>query len=105
MLVEMLWQRPLRGTVEALAILMLPGGVFGVEELLNAGNGEADGEEVTGLGVGDVVEFDAIVEEPVMYEVEGLFGGLGEVVDLFIGEMLAVAVVVGIRDCAREYVG
>jgi hypothetical protein len=67
---------------------VLEGVVLGVEEALGGADGQGHRDPVTGSAVGR--GRDAVLLKPLEDEVEGLLGGLQELIDVVVAKMLAV---------------
>ena len=81
---------------------MLIDGVFGVKKAFNLTDRERNFDEVFRSIVAELGSINATVEEPLMYEVQGIISGFDELIDLFVGEVLAIARMGGRRDCSSR---
>jgi hypothetical protein len=76
--------------------------VLSVQEGLNGAHGKRDCDPVFGGAVGG--RNDVVGLQPLEDKGECLVGRLDEVVDIILTKMLAIAGVVGVRDCACQYI-
>ena len=87
---QMVWQRPLRGTDEVAAILMLVDRVLGVQQALDGGDREIDVDPIFGGCVAQASCVDMMVFQPFMDLIEGFIAGLDQLIDLGGGQVFAV---------------
>lgn len=98
-LVEVIWQRPGRGTDEVASILMLVNRVLGVQQTLDGGDGQIDLDPIFGGCIAQLGRVDAVIIQPFMHLLQGFIARLDQLVDLGGGQVLAIACVGGVGHC------
>lgn len=88
-------ERPLGGASHAGPVGMFVGVVLGIEKALNLVDGESDRDPIPGSAVSR--GSDAIVLQPFVDEIQGFVAGLDKVLDVLLGEVLAIARVGRVR--------
>ena len=100
--VEVQWKRPDRGADKVSSILVLKDGVLAVQDTLHLADGQSQLDPILGGVVLKSGPLNAIVREPFMDKLQGLIGGLDQFINLSSAQVLAVFVVIWIRDCRME---
>lgn len=92
-------QRPHRCANDTVSIFVLVDRVLGIQQPLHRTNRQGKLDEIFRRGVVKLRSLDAIVDQPLMHEVQSIASGLDQLVYLVRRQVLTVAGVSRIRDC------
>lgn len=100
MLVQMHWEGPFWRADNLISLDMLKDRVLGIKEALGLADGQGHLDPVLCGAVGQRSRLDAVIEEPVVDEAEGIIIGLDQLVNLDLSQVLTISGMRGVRDCA-----
>lgn len=99
MLMQVTWQRPLRGSNSTTSVVTNILVVGSLEKLFDPGDCHVDLDPVPSRGIRDVSIACTVLVEPVMDGVIGALSRPQKVMDLLCGKVLAVVSMLRVRDC------